>query len=43
MLVYLFCCRQFYFVIKPIERAIKNDIAKEAKPSWAIRDANRRF
>ncbi|MED6174548.1 Translocase of chloroplast [Stylosanthes scabra] len=34
---------QFLFVIKPIERAIKNDVAKEAKPLWAIREAKRRF
>ncbi|CAL0323027.1 unnamed protein product [Lupinus luteus] len=34
---------QLFFVIKPIERAIEKDIAREPKPSWAVRDANRRF
>ncbi|KAB1221173.1 Translocase of chloroplast 34 [Morella rubra] len=25
---------QFFFVVKPIERAIKKDIAKESRKSW---------
>lgn len=30
---------QYFFALKPIERAIKNDMSKETKPSWATRDA----
>ncbi|KAJ4974875.1 hypothetical protein NE237_008049 [Protea cynaroides] len=29
---------QYLFVIKPIQRAIKQDIAKEEKPLWELRD-----
>lgn len=31
---FLFACWQFFFVVKPIERAIKKDIAKESRKSW---------
>ncbi|KAI4324885.1 hypothetical protein MLD38_030329 [Melastoma candidum] len=37
---------QYFFIIKPIQRAIKSDIAKEAKPAWELRDSggsSRRF
>ncbi|KAK3447421.1 hypothetical protein EUGRSUZ_A02951 [Eucalyptus grandis] len=37
---------QYLFIIKPIQAAIKSDIAKEAKPSWELRDvggASRKF
>ncbi|XP_024023474.1 translocase of chloroplast 34, chloroplastic-like [Morus notabilis] len=31
---------QFFFAIKPIERAIKTDIARESRPAWEMRDAS---
>ncbi|KAK9285190.1 hypothetical protein L1049_024377 [Liquidambar formosana] len=37
---------QYFFVVKRIQRAIKDDIAKEDKPLWELRDrglANREF
>ncbi|KAI6696127.1 hypothetical protein NL676_016246 [Syzygium grande] len=37
---------QYFFIIKPIQGAIKSDIAKEARPSWELRDvggASRKF
>ncbi|KAK9154583.1 hypothetical protein Sjap_002063 [Stephania japonica] len=37
---------QYFIVIKPIQRTIKNDIRKESKPLWEQRDmglANRQF
>ncbi|XP_057967789.1 translocase of chloroplast 34, chloroplastic-like [Malania oleifera] len=37
---------QYFFVIKQIQRAIKDDIASESKPSWELRDmgsASRKF
>ncbi|KAK9129050.1 hypothetical protein Syun_017847 [Stephania yunnanensis] len=37
---------QYFFIIKPIQREIKNDIRKESKPLWEQRDmglANRQF
>ncbi|XP_008812711.2 translocase of chloroplast 34, chloroplastic-like [Phoenix dactylifera] len=37
---------QFFFVVKGIQKAIKQDIAKESKPLWELRDmglANRKF
>ncbi|XP_010251084.1 PREDICTED: translocase of chloroplast 34, chloroplastic-like [Nelumbo nucifera] len=37
---------QYFFVVKRIQRAIKNDIAKESKPLWELRDmglSNRKF
>ncbi|KAK7851263.1 translocase of chloroplast 34, partial [Quercus suber] len=37
-LIPLIFALQYFFVIKPIERAIKNDIAKESRPSWEMRD-----
>ncbi|EXB93975.1 hypothetical protein L484_015522 [Morus notabilis] len=30
----------FFFAIKPIERAIKTDIARESRPAWEMRDAS---
>jgi len=36
--IFLSASLQYFFVIKPIERAIKNDIAKESRPSWEMRD-----
>ena len=44
--IFLFASWQYFFAIKPIERAIKNDIAKESRPSWELRDtgvASRKF
>ncbi|OWM75735.1 hypothetical protein CDL15_Pgr021900 [Punica granatum] len=29
---------QYFFIIKPIQKAIKNDIAREARPAWEMRD-----
>ncbi|XP_010926095.2 translocase of chloroplast 34, chloroplastic [Elaeis guineensis] len=37
---------QYFFVVKVIQKAIKQDIAKESKPLWELRDmgvANRKF
>ncbi|KAK6920355.1 AIG1-type guanine nucleotide-binding (G) domain, partial [Dillenia turbinata] len=37
---------EYFFVVKWIQQAIKNDIAKESKPMWELRDAsltNRKF
>ncbi|XP_010916236.1 translocase of chloroplast 34, chloroplastic [Elaeis guineensis] len=37
---------QYFFVVKPIQKAIKQDMAKESKPLWELRDvglANRNF
>ncbi|XP_008775669.2 translocase of chloroplast 34, chloroplastic-like [Phoenix dactylifera] len=37
---------QYFFVVKRIQKAIKQDIAKESKPLWELRDmglANRKF
>ncbi|KAF9601615.1 hypothetical protein IFM89_020909, partial [Coptis chinensis] len=37
---------KYFFIVKPIQRAIKHDIFKESKPSWELRDvgqAGRRF
>lgn len=37
---------QYFFIVKPIQKAIKQDIAKESKPLWELRDlglANRKF
>lgn len=31
----VFDCLQYFFIIKPLIRAIKSDAAKEAKPVWA--------
>ncbi|XP_024031178.1 uncharacterized protein LOC112094474 [Morus notabilis] len=31
---------QFFFAIKPIERAIRTDIARESRPAWEMRDAS---
>lgn len=46
LLIPLIFVLQYFFAIKPIERAIKNDIAKESRPSWELRDtgvASRKF
>ncbi|KAG1334853.1 translocase of chloroplast 34, chloroplastic [Cocos nucifera] len=37
---------QYFFIVKPIQKVIKQDIAKESKPLWELRDlglANRKF
>lgn len=42
----VFALLQFFFVVKPIQRVVKQDIAQESKPLWELRDmglANRRF
>ncbi|CAN6700843.1 unnamed protein product [Malus baccata var. baccata] len=46
LLIPLLLAIQYFCVIKPIERAIKRDIAKESRPSWEMRDsgaAGRKF
>ncbi|KAJ7942677.1 Translocase of chloroplast [Quillaja saponaria] len=46
LLIPLIFALQFFFVMKPIEGAIKKDISRESKPSWETRDvgaANRKF
>ncbi|KAJ7954543.1 Translocase of chloroplast [Quillaja saponaria] len=46
LLIPLIFALQFFLVMKPIERAIKKDIAKESRPSWETRDVsagNRKF
>lgn len=30
---------QYFFIIKPLQQAIKNDIARETRPAWELRDA----
>ena len=40
IIFFFFFFWQFLFVIKPIERAIKNDIKKESRPPWEVRDAS---
>ncbi|PON89754.1 Chloroplast protein import component [Trema orientale] len=44
-LIPLVLALQYFFAIKPIEWAIKSDIAKESRPSWETRDslASRKF
>ncbi|KAI4383032.1 hypothetical protein MLD38_008913 [Melastoma candidum] len=32
---------QYFFIIKPIQGAIRSDISKEAKPAWELRDGGR--
>ncbi|XP_048138638.1 translocase of chloroplast 34, chloroplastic-like [Rhodamnia argentea] len=29
---------QYFFIIKPLQRAIKNDMARETRPAWELRD-----
>ncbi|XP_020272270.1 uncharacterized protein LOC109847452, partial [Asparagus officinalis] len=46
LLIPLILAFQYFFVIKRIQRAIKNDIESESKPLWELRDmglANRKF
>lgn len=46
VLIPLLLALQYFFIIKPIRRAIKNDISKESRPSWEMRDggvASRKF
>ncbi|KAM2654318.1 hypothetical protein EV2_025837 [Malus domestica] len=40
LLIPLFLAIQYFCAIKPIERAIKSDIAKESRPSWEMRDSS---
>ncbi|XP_062111854.1 translocase of chloroplast 34 isoform X1 [Humulus lupulus] len=45
-LIPIFLAFQYFFAIKPIEWAIRGDIAQESRPSWETRDtsmASRRF
>lgn len=45
-LIPLILAIQYFFAIKPIERAIRKDIARESRPAWETRDASlvgRRF
>ncbi|PIA34977.1 hypothetical protein AQUCO_03700318v1 [Aquilegia coerulea] len=37
-LIPLLLAFQYFFIVKPIQRAIKGDIAKESKPLWELRD-----
>ncbi|KAF5177487.1 Translocase of chloroplast [Thalictrum thalictroides] len=37
-LIPLLLAFQYFFIVKPIQRAIKSDIAKENKPLWELRD-----
>jgi len=42
----LFCLFQYFFVIRRIQAAIRNDIESESKPLWELRDmglADRKF
>ncbi|KAL5550038.1 hypothetical protein UlMin_000214 [Ulmus minor] len=39
-LIPLILAIQYFFAIKPIERAIKSDIAKESRPAWELRDTS---
>ncbi|KAH7522590.1 translocase of chloroplast 34 [Ziziphus jujuba] len=41
LLIPLILVIQYFFAIKPIERAIRNDIAKESRPSWELRDSDK--
>lgn len=49
MIPFPFCLllfEQYFFVVKRIQKAIREDIAKESKPLWELRDmglANRQF
>lgn len=46
LLIPLILVFQYFFVIKPIQRAIKGDISKQNRPLWELRDlglADRRF
>ncbi|KAF3441361.1 hypothetical protein FNV43_RR15275 [Rhamnella rubrinervis] len=40
-LIPLILAVQYFLVIKPIERAIRSDVAKENRPSWEMRDTEK--
>ncbi|KAA0052960.1 translocase of chloroplast 34-like [Cucumis melo var. makuwa] len=38
LLIPLIFALQYFFVVKPIKRAIRRDIARQIRPSWELRD-----
>lgn len=34
------CCQQYFFVIKPIQGFIRNDIDNESRPSWEMHETD---
>ncbi|XP_043707455.1 translocase of chloroplast 34-like [Telopea speciosissima] len=46
LLIPLILAFQYFFVVKPIQRSIRQDVAKESRPLWELRDmgmSNREF